>query len=313
MPDLTNRLHNALACGALDLPVPGSGLSAQRFLALYEFALADLSTARLAEAHTDAVAILAEAGRSPVPNALYGVWASDGSGSELSLRQATDATYFLEGTKRYCSGARIVERALVTARTPVGIVLVDISMRVEGIEWAPSSWASPAFAETCTATVEFHRTPVSPDALIGPPDWYLTRRGFWLGAIAPAACWAGGAAGLIRAARKLRRKSSHSRAQMGALEANDWAARAFLEEAARQIDSHPDEGTEEARLRAIKVRHLIERLCTDTLDRFGRATGPQLLAFDAAVAQRHAELSLYIRQCHAEQDLETLTSYADPG
>jgi hypothetical protein len=52
------------------------------------------------------------------------------------------------------------------------------------------------------------------------------------------------------------------------------------------------------------VRHLIERSCSEVLDRFGRATGPQLLAFDAAIAQRHCELGLYIRQCHAERDLE---------
>ncbi len=54
------------------------------------------------------------------------------------------------------------------------------------------------------------------------------------------------------------------------------------------------------------VRHLVERAATDVLDRFGRATGPALLAFDAAVARRHAELTLYIRQCHAERDLEAI-------
>jgi hypothetical protein len=42
------------------------------------------------------------------------------------------------------------------------------------------------------------------------------------------------------------------------------------------------------------------------MDHFGRATGPALLAFDAALAQRYAELTLYIRQCHAERDLQSL-------
>jgi hypothetical protein len=54
------------------------------------------------------------------------------------------------------------------------------------------------------------------------------------------------------------------------------------------------------------ARHLIERMCTDVLDRFGRATGPHLLAFDARMAQRHAELYLYIRQCHGERDLAAI-------
>jgi hypothetical protein len=50
----------------------------------------------------------------------------------------------------------------------------------------------------------------------------------------------------------------------------------------------------------------MERNATEVLDRFGRATGPMLLAFDAEVAKRHAELGLYIRQCHAESDLALL-------
>jgi hypothetical protein len=62
----------------------------------------------------------------------------------------------------------------------------------------------------------------------------------------------------------------------------------------------------EGRRRALMTRHLVERLCTDVLDRFGRATGPQLLAFDAAVAQRYVELTLYFRQCHGERDLAAI-------
>ena len=64
----------------------------------------------------------------------------------------------------------------------------------------------------------------------------------------------------------------------------------------------------QARRRALKVRHLIERLCAEMLDRFGRATGPQLLAFNGLVAQRHAELALYIRQCHGERNLESIAA-----
>ena len=69
----------------------------------------------------------------------------------------------------------------------------------------------------------------------------------------------------------------------------------------------------QARARALAARHLVERLCVDALDRFGRAVGPGPLAFDAAVARRHAELSLYVRQCHGERDLEALADLAPGG
>jgi hypothetical protein len=55
-----------------------------------------------------------------------------------------------------------------------------------------------------------------------------------------------------------------------------------------------------------QIRHLIERACTDVLDGFGRASGPQLLAHDEHVARQYGALALYIRQCHAERDLETI-------
>ena len=40
--------------------------------------------------------------------------------------------------------------------------------------------------------------------------------------------------------------------------------------------------------------------------RFGRAFGPRPLAFDAEISRLYHELSLYIRQSHAESDLEDL-------
>ena len=67
--------------GELDLPLPGNGQTAARWATLAWLGRQDLCLARLAEGHADAVAILAEAGRAPVPRALYGVWASRSRGT----------------------------------------------------------------------------------------------------------------------------------------------------------------------------------------------------------------------------------------
>jgi hypothetical protein len=81
---------------------------------------------------------------------------------------------------------------------------------------------------------------------------------------------------------------------------------ALLEASGREIDADPRDARQQARVRALKLRHLIERWCSELLDRFGRATGPQLLAHDARCARQHMALTLYIRQCHAERDLATI-------
>lgn len=308
MAELIERLREALRTGQLDLPLPGAGATRVRHELLLEFGREDLSLARLAEAHTDAVAIVREAGRTPAPGTLYGVWAAEGPGSILNLQRQVDASWVLNGAKRYCSGAPLLNCALVTARYLDKSTLVEVSLESPGLTIETKAWATPAFADTATATVYFNEVHLPPDSVVGHDDWYLTRPGFWHGALGPAACWAGGAIGLVDAARDLNRRDPHSQAQLGALEANAWALRAVLNQAGDEIDADAADRYNLARRRALKARHIVERLCTDTLDRFGRATGPQLLAFDAATARRYAELTLYIRQCHGERDLNAIVA-----
>jgi len=179
-------------------------------------------------------------------------------------------------------------------------------MSQAGVRVLPTNWETPAMADTATAPVAFENVLVPGSSQVGQPGWYLSRPGFWHGAMAPAACWAGGALSLIEAAAALKRRDPHSRAHVGALLAHAWSLSAWFEQAGREIDADPVDESRQARVRALKMRHLVERTCMDVLDRFGRATGPQLLGFDAHMARQHMALALYIRQCHAERDLETI-------
>jgi alkylation response protein AidB-like acyl-CoA dehydrogenase len=296
--------------GALILPLPGHGATARRHQALLSLGKQDLSLARIAEAHTDARAILAEAACPARPDALYGVWASDGPASRVTARRLDDDDWCLDGVKQFCSGATFLHAALVTAHDQEGVRLFDVSLKDSGVRVQPSSWKSAALADTVTVSVNFSALKVAATHQVGEPDWYLRRPGFWHGAIGPAACWAGGAFSLIDAATALRRKDPHSRAHVGALQSLGWELHAVLEQSGREIDADPHDRAGEARVRALKVRHLVERACTEVLDRFGRATGPQLLAHDEHVARQYGALALYIRQCHAERDLETIPATA---
>jgi alkylation response protein AidB-like acyl-CoA dehydrogenase len=303
---LEQQIAMLRASGELTLPLPGQGATALRHQQLLRWGRKDLSLARIAEAHTDARAILAEAACEARPDALYGVWAADGPASRLEARGLDDGRWQLDGAKQFCSGASFLEAALVTAHAEAGVLLFDVSLNDPAIRALASQWKSAALADTCTVAVEFSGLEVAAAKQVGGPDWYLRRPGFWHGAIGPAACWAGGALSLIEAATALGRKDPHSRAQVGALQALGWGLHAMLEQSGREIDADPQDRAHEAQIRALKVRHLIERACTEVLDRFGRATGPQLLAHDEQVARQYSALALYIRQCHAERDLETI-------
>ena len=294
------------ATDELTLPLPGWGATPRRHQVLLRWGQKDLSLARIAEAHTDAIAILAEAGHIAQPGKLYGVWASDGPMSRLCAERLSNGNWRLRGMKQFCSGATFLQAALVTAYDGGQVMLFDVALDDRHIQAQPSQWKSPALADTATVAVEFWGTEVAAAKEVGGANWYLQRPGFWHGAIGPAACWAGGALSLIEAATELARKDPHSRAQVGAMQSLGWGLHAMLEQAGREIDADPQDYAHQARVRALKVRHLIERACTEVLDRFGRATGPQLLAHDEQAARQYGALALYIRQCHAERDLETI-------
>ena len=284
------------------LPVPGQGATAERHRRLVEVAREDVTLAKLAEAHWDAEAILAEDGREPVADALYGVWASEVPGQALSLEK-TATGYTLSGSKPFCSGLGLVDRVLVTAGDRMAEV--DLRANAEHVTYDESVWKTGAFAGTHTGGVTFTGAHVEADAVVGGPGWYVDRPGFWHGACGPAACWVGGVAGLLDAAIASRRRDPHTVAHLGALHANVWGLMALLEQAGREIDEAPADRAG-AFTRALKLRHLVETLGSDSLRRFARAYGPQPLSMNAEVARRYQEVDLFLRQSHAERDLETL-------
>ena len=300
-----------LAAGELDLPLPGSGQTALRWHRLAELTQSDVVAGRLAEAHTDAVAILAELrGPDPKPDQLWGVWAAESSEAVLRARGEGDEVT-LDGTKVWCSGAGICTHALVTARLDTergaghrGLFAVDLSdPRVHPL---PSNWRNAGMAESDTRSVQFHSAPA---VAVGAPGEYLDRPGFWHGAIGVSACWLGGARAVAaplyeRAGRES--ADPHTLAHLGAVDAAITAAEATLVSAACQVDADPLDREGRAELIARRTRAVVETAVDEAINRTARALGPGPLVQDARHAGRVADLTIYVRQSHAERDLAEL-------
>ncbi len=302
--EATGRAVRALLDEAAGLAPPGRGATAQRHLDLAQVArTCTVSVARLYEAHTDALAILAEAGLAGTARNLYGVWASEGGPAPLRYDPATRR---LDGVKPFCSGLGVVDRALVTAAVggTGGSVLLDVCVRrSDTISMSCSGWGSHALADTATGIVEYRGHPANEP--IGWPDWYLDRPGFWHGACGPAACWAGGAMALVDDACERVDDDPHRAAHRGSLMAAAWSLRALLVQAGNEIDRTPADVVAGER-RARSLRWTVERDVTDVIDRYGRAFGPRPQVESAAIGQRMADLQLYLRQHHAERELAVL-------
>lgn len=284
------------------LPRPGRGHTLDRFAALVRACSDDISTGRLVEAHGDADAILAEiCGGGTAPGEFWGVWAAEGRDTRVEARSVAGGCE-LSGIKEWCSGATSCTHALVTAHTDAGNRLFAVDLGRPGVSADSSAWTNTGMRDSDTGTVTFDAVPADP---IGEPGAYLDRPGFWQGGIGVAACWFGGArkvaAPLYRAAE--RSDDPLLRMHAGAVDAHLAAGWAHLRSAAHEIDNDP---TASAKRLAFAVRWSVEQVATAVIDRVGRALGPGPLAADPDHAQAVADLTVYIRQSHADRDLAVL-------
>ncbi len=294
----------AVESGRLDLPLPGAGATMERFAAFADLAEEDLSLARLGEGHTDAIAILAElGGPSPAPGSRWAVWAANPPGPNVTAERR-DGRWVLRGTKQYCSGARVCTHALVTAADGDNQRLFAVD--VAELEPRVGTWPATGMAGSDTLDVGFPGVAAEP---VGRAGGYTDRPGFSHGGVGVAACWYGGARGVARAllsAAAKRDIGPHALAHLGAVDLGLRTAWAALAAAGDEIDADPGDMRGDGPLRALRVRALTEAVAADVLARTGRALGAGPLSHDEAHSRAVADLTVYLRQHHAEKDLARL-------
>jgi len=292
------------------LPQPGGGQTAQRWAVLAAVAERSLTAARVLEAHSDALAILAEAG-APAPAGTWGVFAAEAAPHRLEASGPDDKTV-LNGVKPWCSLAGQLDYALVTAHTGDERRLYQVGLRDVGVTVdPPARWVARGLRTVTSVAVRFDRTPAEP---VGEPGWYLTRPGFAWGGMGVAACWHGGARGLLAALLRAAAERGGDLTAMhaGLTDAAVWASAAVLVRAAALIDAGQAGGSA-GEVLGLRVRAVAASAAERAIRQAGHALGPAPLAFDEDYARRMADLELYVRQHHAERDLARLGTAASAG
>jgi alkylation response protein AidB-like acyl-CoA dehydrogenase len=304
--DIEASLQLARTYGPL-VPLPGSGDTDRRFAVLSALGQANLTVARVFEAHTDAIAILAEAGvyDETGANVTYGVFAAEGPGEPLRAESDGGGGFRLTGIKPWCSLGSHLDSALITAEVFGGRQLFRVDLHDLSVTADPTTgWVARGLRSVTSTSLRFDATPVQP---IGAVDWYLTRAGFSWGGIGVAACWYGGALGLgqslIGATSPL--LDPLSALALGNTDALLHAAKAVLTLAATMIDGGEATGAA-GEVLALRTRAIVADAAEQILREVGHALGPAPLAFNEEHARRAADLTLYVRQHHGERDLAAL-------
>lgn len=292
----------------IDLPLPGGGNTVERFAEFRRQGAANASVGRLYEAHADAFAILREARRAITPGKALAVWAAGGSKPLRLIGDPEGQDFVLDGRKVFCGGSSLVDAALVTAEGVNGQRLVMVDLKQPGVWVDSTTWKIAAFRDAGIGTVDFCQVPIMADCVIGPPNWYGSRTGFWHGAVGVAAVWAGIADSIVaRIPELLRRNDQLTNAAIGEVRATSWAVGALLSAAAAQIDAYPNLAhTEMALSCRYSVRVHIDRM----MQIFDQEVGPAGAAFNADLNRTRQELALALSQSHGARDLATIATHA---
>ncbi len=278
------------------LPLPGKGSTRARWRALADIARIDLSQARLAEGHVDARAILAELGRADLwtDGQLLGVWAAE---PQRLVAARTGGGWRLAGEKGWCSGSVRLDRALVTATAPDGPRLFTVD--AEDLAACEGSWLPMGMAATQSDTIAFHDHWVPADQAIDPPGAYVQRPGFGHGGCGVAACWWGGALGVLDGLRDATASERADPAALGTAAAGLAAAGRALGAAADAIDERPGDGALSERL-AREVRLVVAAAARVAVDQAITAMGAAGLCHQPIHSARVADLLVYLSQ-HRER------------
>jgi alkylation response protein AidB-like acyl-CoA dehydrogenase len=300
---IQSQFKEFVRCTAPRLALPGSGDTWRRFTSLAEQASIDLSLGRLSEGHADALAIVAEAGKMPVEGAAYGVWASQSKGAP-TFAERVSGGWLLGGTKEFSSGSGIVDRALVVAETSEGRMLFDVDANSHVVGVVPDSWPSVGMAASRRDTLEFGGPVIPEGDVLGDAEFYLQRPGFWFGAIGVAACWYGGAVGIVNdLIRSLSPEpSDFVLADLGDCVSALETMRVVLKCAAHQIDEDPGDDAGQAQFRALVARHVVHGGALTVLERTASAGGARPLCLDGHQSRRVADMFVYLSQHHGRVD-----------
>jgi hypothetical protein len=330
-------------------PRPGEGRTAYLWELLASVTAVDVAAGRVLEPHLDAITILAQAGAgaasrsgsaagdgagpgaaasAPVPaDGAWGVFAAEGPGLRLEATANGSGSYFLNGSKPWCSLAAQLDGAVLTAHLPAGgsaetgagggRAAFAVDLHAAWVTCETPQWSSRGLREIPSGTVHFEGVPALP---VGGPGWYFERPGFAWGGMGVAACWLGGAvavardfsATLAKAADGGREPDQLALAHLGETDRIISSLTGYLARTAERIDAGELSGAG-AWSEALRVRGAVAAAVDRIQAVAAQNLGPGPLAFNEAYGKRMADLSLYVRQHHAMRDDAQLGALALKG
>jgi alkylation response protein AidB-like acyl-CoA dehydrogenase len=302
-----------------------------------ELARANMSLARCWEGHVNSQVLIAALGSDEQKERwfegivsrgeIWVAWSGEPQASVPGQKNAFGTSlerapggYILRGTKAYATSAGHARRAilLVNAAGPGGarhatapaddLLLLGCDLAQPGVSYDSSWWNPIGMRATVSYMARFEDVFIPDKDVIGRPGEYLLEG--WQTRFSPhyAATFLGGAEAAYEYAlasihKQKRADDPYVAHRIAAMSLNIETAHLWLKQVA---DLWDHERIEEAKTAAPKVRYLVEKLATETLDHCIRACGARALLKPSPVERIYRDLSLYVRHDNADHVLATV-------
>jgi len=319
-------IRHGLFIDALPRCDGGSGLTAEGDAlarALMAIGAADLSAGRIFEGHVNAVKLVLHYGDEDLRRRLIadvrsgtvcGVWNAEAPpGLKINRSPTPGQAARLQGAKIYASGLGLVQRPLITARTPEGQTL----MLAPRLDAAPphdlSGWTMRGMRATATGTVDFTNLTVEAGDVVGQPDDYYRSPLFKGGAWRFAAVQTGAVLRLLALMRqelceRRRDRDPHQRARFGtAALAGETAELWVMRAAAIAEDPAADASAIDAYVSLARLA--VERAALEVIALAERSLGLAAFTRPNAIERVVRDLSTYLRQPFPDGVLEEAAAY----
>lgn len=325
------RAHGGLGLG----PLNGDTLTL--WLMTKELAKADLSLGRCWEGHTNSLVLLnALASQRQQERWFDGIvrggekwvaWSGEpqarkpGESTRFGTSiTAVDGGWVLDGTKAFATSATGADWAILLVNTagpggarhadaPAdGLLLLACDLSETTVTIDDSWWDPIGMRATASHLVEFNRTFLPAENLIGAPGAYLHQG--WQSAFTPhyAASFLGAAEGAFDYAleyllRQDKTTDPYIQQRVGSMAVNVETAHLWLAHVAQLWDSaqHP-----EAQRAGNRARHLVEHLALETVEHCIRACGARSLVRPSPVERILRDLTFYARHDNDDHVLATI-------
>ena len=309
-------------CGALEIVLPGEKLDFNHpdtpalLKLLKDVGKANLSVGRIYEGHINTLYLIHLYGTAAQKEKwykgvreyghLFGIWntqAQDG----INFLIDNDTPY-LQGSKTFCSGATLVDRALVTGNIDLpgkkGWQMAIINMKaIDPDQIDRESWKPLGMKASGSYKVNFSGYALEEEDLLAEPATYLTQPYFNGGAIRFAAVQLGGAEDVAQQTLSYLKELNRTDDPVQQMRLSNMmsqlvAGRLWLEQAGKYYDEWATAGTHDADLIAFAnmTRVSIEEICLKVMDESNRCVGARGLMFPYTLERVYRDLSFYLRQ-----------------